>query len=73
MQSRQVSRAQDAGLARALNSYLFLNRTLNWDAEFEQKIAALTSDQVVAAMRRHIDPSKITIIKSGDFAKASAK
>ncbi|HVF26931.1 MAG TPA: pitrilysin family protein, partial [Pyrinomonadaceae bacterium] len=73
LQSRQVNRAQDAGLARTLNSYLFLNRTLNWDAEFEQKIAALTPDQVVAAMRRHIDPSKITIIKSGDFAKAAAK
>jgi len=24
-------------------------------------------------MRRHIDPSKLTIIKAGDFAKASAK
>ncbi len=73
LQSRQVNRAQDAGLARTLNSYLFLNRTLDWDAEFEQKIAALTPDQVVAAMRRHIDPSKITIIKSGDFTKAAAK
>jgi zinc protease len=73
LQSRQVSRAQDAGLSRQLVSYLFLNRTLSWDADFEKRIAALTPDQIVAAMRRHIDPSKITIIKAGDFAKSSAK
>ncbi|HEX8472705.1 MAG TPA: pitrilysin family protein [Pyrinomonadaceae bacterium] len=71
LQSRQVGRAQDASLARTLTNYLFLDRTLNWDAEFEQKIAALTPQQIVEAMRRHIDPSKITIIKSGDFAKAA--
>ena len=72
LQSRQVGRAQDGGLARSLASYLFLNRTLAWDEEFEKKIAALTPEQINAAMRRHIDPAKITIIKAGDFAKAKA-
>lgn len=71
LQSRQVNRAQDAALARTLSSYLFLDRTLNFDADFESKIAALTPEQIVEAMRRHIDPSKITIIKSGDFAKGA--
>jgi zinc protease len=73
LQAREVSRAQDAELARKLASYLFLNRTLAWDAELERKILALTPEQVAAALRRHIDPSKLTIIKAGDFAKASAK
>ena len=73
LQSRQVTRAQDAALAGRLANYLFLNRTLAWDEEFEKKIAALTPEQIVAAMRRHIDPNKITIIKAGDFAKAAAK
>lgn len=68
-QSRQVSRAQDPELARTLASYLFLNRTLGRDAEFEKKIGALTPEQINAAMRRYIDLSKMTIIKSGDFAK----
>ncbi|MEW6213413.1 MAG: pitrilysin family protein, partial [Acidobacteriota bacterium] len=72
LQSRQVGRAQDLGLARSLASYLFLKRTLAWDEEFEKKIAALTPDQINAAMRRWIDPAKITIIKAGDFAKAKA-
>jgi len=73
LQSQQVNRAQDAGLARLLASELFLDRTLAWDAELEKKIAALTAEQITAAMRRQIDPSKITIVKAGDFAKAAAK
>ena len=72
LQSRQVSRAQDASLARTLAQDLFIRRTLEWDAAIEKKIAALTSGQIVEAMRRHIDPSKITIVKAGDFAKAAA-
>ncbi len=73
LQGQQVSRAQDAGLARRLSQYRFLNRTLGWDAGLEKKIAALTPDEIAAALRRHIDPSKLTIIKAGDFAKSAAK
>jgi zinc protease len=73
LQSRQVSRAQDNELAGALATGLYLNRTLAWDAELEKKIEALTPEQIVAAMRKHIDPAKITIIKAGDFAKAAPK
>jgi zinc protease len=69
LQSRQVSRAQDNELATRLNNYLFLGRTLQWDADLDAKLRALTPEQINAAMRRHIDPSKITIIKAGDFAK----
>ena len=72
LQSQQVNRAQDAGIVRKLAQYRFLNRTLAWDAELEKKIAALTSDEIVAALRRHLDASKLTIVKAGDFAKASA-
>src|SRR5205085_4876092 len=60
LQSRQVSRAQDGGLARTLAADLFLNRTLAWDAELEKKIQALTGEQILAALRRHIDPAKMT-------------
>jgi zinc protease len=72
LQSRQVSRAQDAELAARLSSYLYLNRTLAWDDAFEKKVLALTPDVIVAAMRRYIDPAKITIVKAGDFSKAKA-
>jgi zinc protease len=69
LQSRQVSRAQDNELAGRLNTYLFLDRTLKWDEDVEGKIKALTPEQINAAMRRHMNPAKISIIKAGDFKK----
>jgi zinc protease len=72
LQGRQVGRAQDASLARTLGTYLFLGRTLAWDADLESKVAALTPAQVQDAMKRHITASAISIVKAGDFAKAAA-
>jgi zinc protease len=73
LQSRMVSRAQDPSLAGTLNNNLYLNRTMGWDADFEKKMESLTPEQVNAAMKKHIDPAKISIIKAGDFAKAAKK
>jgi zinc protease len=72
LQSRQVSRAQDAALARLLAQDLFLSRTLAWDVDLEKKVQALMPAEIAAALRRHISPEKITVIKAGDFAKAGA-
>ena len=73
LQSRQLSRTQDRELSGRLNNYLFLNRTIAWDADLESKVKALTADQINAAMRKYITPESMTIIKAGDFAKAKAK
>jgi len=69
LQAREVSRAQDNELLGRFNNYLFIRRTFAWDADFEAKIKALTPEQINAAMRRHVDPAKISIFKAGDFAK----
>jgi zinc protease len=71
LQSRQVGRAQDAPLARTLAADLYIQRTLAWDADFEKKVEALTGEQILAALRKYIDPAKITIVKAGDFAKGA--
>nr|MBA2333402.1 insulinase family protein [Blastocatellia bacterium] len=73
LQSRQLSRAQDRELSGRLNSYLFLNRTIAWDADLESKIKALTSEQISSAMRKYMTADKISIIKAGDFAKVKSK
>ena len=72
LQARQVDRAQDGKLADKLTTYLYLDRTMAWDDAFDKKIAALIPEEIAAALRRHIDASKITIFKAGDFAKAKA-
>ena len=76
IQQRLQTRAQDESLASGWAHYLYLNKTYAWSKQFEDKIAALKADEVLAAMKKHIDPARITIIKVGDFAKvakASAK
>src|SRR5260370_20635988 len=73
LQSRQVSRAQDNELLNRSNTYLFIGRTWQWDADFESRIKALTPEQINAAMRKYVDPSKLVIYKAGDFAKNPPK
>jgi len=66
-------RAQDPELARRLEALAFVDRTVAWDGELEQRVNALTAAEIQAALRRHIDPSKISIVKAGDFAKTAAR
>ena len=73
LQDELVSRAQDPALAGMLNNNLFLNRTMAFDADFDKKLEALTPEQVNAVMKKYIDPSKIILVKAGDFAKAAKK
>jgi len=73
LQSRQVSRAQDAGLAQVLATEAFLGRTLAWDADVEKKVSALTPAGIQAAMARHIDVAKLSLVQAGDFAGAAAR
>jgi zinc protease len=72
LQGRQVARSQDAPLARMIGNSLYVNRTLAFDADFEKRVQALTAADIVTALRKHIDPAKISIFKAGDFAKAAA-
>ncbi|HMS10658.1 MAG TPA: pitrilysin family protein, partial [Pyrinomonadaceae bacterium] len=70
--AQQRQRASDGSIASGLASYLDIGRTYQWNAELEAKIQALTLEQVNAAVKRHITPSKISLFKAGDFAKAKA-
>jgi zinc protease len=69
LEARRLARSQDRALASRLGHYLFVKRTFAWDVEFEAKIAALTPDQVNAALRRHIDPARLSVVVAGDLKK----
>ncbi len=73
LEARQIARGQDAALAGKLMSYLVLDRTLEWDLLLEARIAALTPQQILEALRRHIDPARLSVYKAGDFSPGSAK
>jgi zinc protease len=71
LQGREVGRAQDTELAGRLNTLQFLGRTMAWDADLDRKVAALAPEAVKAALGRHLDPAKISMVKAGDFAKVA--
>jgi zinc protease len=72
LQNAQVERSHDAALAGELANYLFIDRKLAYDAELERRLAALTPDQVVAVLRRYLDPARVTVVKAGDFKEGAA-
>jgi zinc protease len=70
---RQRARGTDGALAGTLEGYLFLGRTFAWDEAIEKKVGSLTVEQVNAAMKKHLNPGKISTFKAGDFAKHRGK
>ena len=69
LQMRLQNRAQDGGLAAAWAANLYLGRTFEHSKQLEEKIMALTPAQVSEALRKHVDPAKLTVVKAGDFSK----
>jgi zinc protease len=73
LQAQEVSRAQDMSLASTLAGTLFYERTMEFYAEFDEKIAALTPERILEAMRQHIDPDEFVVVLAGDFEGAKAR
>ncbi|MBM3356120.1 MAG: insulinase family protein [Betaproteobacteria bacterium] len=67
LQARRLERTRDRSLAGRLSYYLYWDRTFDWDVEFENRIAALTPDATRDALRRHLDPSQLSVVTAGDF------
>ena len=70
LDSRMVARSQDAALMTTLAQHTLDGRTMQWDEQIESRIQSLTPDEVSAAFRKHIDPSRVSIVKAGDFKAA---
>ncbi|HEX2566187.1 MAG TPA: insulinase family protein, partial [Burkholderiales bacterium] len=70
LEARRMARTQDRALVSRLGSYLFAKRTFAWDVDFENRISALSAAQVNAAMKRHIDPARLSVVVAGDFKEA---
>jgi zinc protease len=67
---RVVGRSQDAALVGLIAVREEYARTLDWDEQMDAKLAALTVDQINAALRRHISLDRLSIVKAGDFKAA---
>ena len=69
LQTRAQNRSQDRALASTWAEYLYLGRTFAFSKQFEDKVKALDIEQVNAALRKYIDPAKVSVVKAGDFTK----
>jgi zinc protease len=68
-QTRIQNRSQDGTVAAAWVSLLNLGRTWAFSRQFEARLDALTVAEVNAALRKHVDPAKLTVVKAGDFTR----
>jgi zinc protease len=72
LQERATNRAQDNVVAGAWTANMDLGRTFAFSKQFEDRLRAVTADQVNAAFRKYIDPGRMTFVIAGD-AKKGAK
>ena len=73
LQAQATARAQDRQLCARLNADLFNGRTETFQAELESRIRALNGQEILAALRKRLDPGKLNVVRAGDFAKSDKK
>ncbi len=72
LQARALARTRDTWVAGQLIADLELGRTFAWEEQLDKRIAGLTPEEVIVALRRHIDPARISIVEAGDFATVAS-
>ncbi|MYD97601.1 MAG: insulinase family protein [Gammaproteobacteria bacterium] len=73
LDAAQRRRSSDSTIASILTGNLFLDRDMAFIAAREAAIAALSPEDINAAMRRHVDLDKTSFFRGGDFANKLAK
>jgi zinc protease len=71
LEQRQVSRSQDAALAGLLAEHLYAGRSIRYEADLEEKVRALTPDQVLAAAKKYLNLGNLVVVTAGDFQRQS--
>ena len=67
VQGQAQDRSQDKNLAEALADQLHTGRTMAFQANMEDRVKALTNDRILAALRKHLDPARMSMVKAGEF------
>ncbi len=70
-QERVLARSEDGGLAAGWVGHLDLDRTYEFSRQFESRVEALTPEDLLAAVRRYLDPAKMTVVIAGDTKKGA--
>jgi zinc protease len=69
LSAAKVNRGADGTIAAEMKQLLYAGRTFAYEVDLEKKIEALTAEEVSAAFKKYIDPTKLVIVEAGDFKK----
>lgn len=67
LESQKIGRSSDDAIAGQIQSNLNLGRSFAFVAKREKMIERLTAQDVRDAFRKYVQPSKLVIIRAGDF------
>ncbi len=70
LEQQKIQLSQDQTLVHILASHEHDGRTMQWTADLDKKVEALTPAQINDVFRRRVDPTALSIVKAGDFKKA---
>ncbi len=71
LKRRQLQRTQDATLAAQLVQQAYRGRTFAFAGKIDAAIAAVTTADVNAALRKYVNPGAFALVYAGDFAKTA--
>jgi zinc protease len=69
LEELKLERSNDSHLVSTLRNGLHLGRNFLYYDDLERRIYALTPEEVNRALRAHIAPARLVIIRAGDFKK----
>ena len=69
LQNSRIDRAKDGRLVSTLSGNIDLDRTMQWDKNYEAALMGLLIEDVNAAVKRHLSLDAMSIIKAGDAKK----
>ena len=73
LQNNRIDRAKDNRLASELANFIDLERTQQWNKQYEEALQELTILQVNMAFNKYIKPDSFSIITAGDASKITAE
>ncbi len=67
--AHRVNLTTSAGVAQTILSTVLHGMDLSWIDDYPKKLAALSVDQVNAAINQHADPAKLVTVRAGSISK----
>jgi zinc protease len=70
-EERVLGRSEDGTLAAGWVGHLDLDRRYEFSRQFDAQVEAVTGEQMLAAVRKYLDLSRMTIVVAGDAKKGA--